>query len=474
MMKFASFVMISALSIGCTQATTQQSNIRSASAPQLGPADSHDASDHGCNVVLRSVARSRETATGGYETWCGDRGCMFVWRGEFDISRELADAGATASVLFQSSAEPGEWFEALSVGVAGAPDGFQRYAFVLGEHTVSSGMSTTSLMRTQIELVPFVRPAGGGRLFDHNALAGDFENYMLTSSNSWSVTNASTVCPPPTPPGRASVDFEAGWRTAQHGAIVQGGKLTVNYNLYRLPECHNATRYGYAAWETMANLRFLPGGERTETSVRGRRDMFGHDFYSLPLTVDVPTSARSVEMWFYTSGNGCATRYDSNYGYNHSFDVVPAAPAAVAWAGDIGSSFARDCAHRDGVAEPIVMNSYVRERACSFVDVDVFVPGLTDNDVLHPERILASARVTKDASAPTDVWMTFVGRVGNNYRFRWELPRADMTYTAWDRYRYRFRFSTDGNTFYELGNPDGTDRTIDRDPSWTVPAPVTP
>ena len=101
------------------------------------------------------------------------------------------------------------------------------------------------------------------------------------------------------------------------------------------------------------------------------------------------------------------------------------------------------------------------------------MPGLTDGkdgQSEHPERLLAQVVFSADGGAEQQAWLTHVGRVGNNYRFRWELPRETLVHTAWQRYDHAFRFSTDGQSWYRIGQAEGPEggapRTLERDPTF--------
>src|SRR5688500_14964809 len=58
----------------------------------------------------------------------------------------------------------------------------------------------------------------------------------------------------------ATTRFLTGWAEEQRGAIVRGGQLVVEYDLYRMTDCHSSTYAGQQAWNTLAYVRFLPGG----------------------------------------------------------------------------------------------------------------------------------------------------------------------------------------------------------------------
>ncbi|NMO17609.1 hypothetical protein HPC49_18335 [Pyxidicoccus fallax] len=263
----------------------------------------------------------------------------------------------------------------------------------------------------------------------------------------------------------ATVRFLGGWSQEQRGAIVRGGQLVVDYELYRMTDCHNSTYAGQQAWDTLAYVRFQPGGQLFSGSVKQATG--STTFVNKPFVVPtVPADATSVELWFFTSGRTCQSRYDSNYGQNYRFPVEAQSPAAVAWAGDWGGSFSRECVHQNTLANPIVLDSYVMERACKWVDADVYVPGVTDAATARPELVQAQVEFSVDGGPLQYKWLSYQGRVGNNHRWRWEVSSEPLQYTTWSQYQYAFRYSTDGVSWYRIalgaGPSGGTARTVQR------------
>jgi hypothetical protein len=166
---------------------------RAGQAPLLGAADGGDAADRDCNLVLRELARP--AAQGGFATECIDGYCWFVWEGSLDIATSALAEGAYPEVMYQSGAGS-SWWVVGTDPIDGAGSGFQRFGFRFAEHTVSPGMSMTSLMRTRIQVAPYLVTSNGGRLFDHNRYPGDFDNYWLTSDNAWAIDDDASVCQP--------------------------------------------------------------------------------------------------------------------------------------------------------------------------------------------------------------------------------------------------------------------------------------
>ncbi|HEY2746412.1 MAG TPA: DUF6209 family protein [Polyangia bacterium] len=259
----------------------------------------------------------------------------------------------------------------------------------------------------------------------------------------YSPAEVETALGPSTTP-HAELDFEVGWIQQQRGAIVHGGHVDVVHANARLAQCANATIFSYA--------RFVPGGQLFSSD-----EAFGFD---------VPADATSVQLWFHAVAPGCDA-WDSNYGQNWSFPVVAASPGAPGWAGDWGSSTSRDCQHVAGVPQPIVIDEFMREQSCIFVDADVWVPGVTDVAVTHPEWVFAEVEWAKDGGALTDEDLVYEGIVGHNARFRWSVPYDIRNVADWNSVAYSFRFSTDGSTWLRVAQPSGDDWTITR--AFTLP-----
>jgi hypothetical protein len=121
------------------------------------------------------------------------------------------------------------------------------------------------------------------------------------------------------------------------------------------------------------------------------------------------------------------------------------------------------------VPQPITIDEYMRERACIFVDADVWIPGVTDVSAPHPEWILAEVEWAKDAQVPSDTWLEYQGIVGHNARFRWSVPYEVRNLADWSTVRYAFRFSSDGSTWTRVAQPSGADWTIVR--AFSLPTP---
>jgi hypothetical protein len=243
---------------------------------------------------------------------------------------------------------------------------------------------------------------------------------------------------------RGEIDFLVGYEQVQHGAVIRSGELAINYALDRLTTCRD-THNGFRFWTLDAWVRFSPGGQTDSATV-----VSSNGFTIMPATAtfDVPPDATGVEIWFRNASPPSCEGWDSKYGENYRFPVIDL-PPLVGWVGDWGSSIDRACVHQPGVPDPIVIDEYARERACLFVDADVWVPGAED----HAEWIAAQVALSKDGAGPTYSWLEPQGRVGNNQRFRFQLPYELRNVADWTTASYSFRFSTDGRTWFSGGGP---------------------
>lgn len=153
-----------------------------------------------------------------------------------------------------------------------------------------------------------------------------------------------------------------------------------------------------------------------------------------------------------------AAQQDCSLFPDHAPQGCPAA-RGVGWAGSWGGLFSHACEYRAGVPDPIVFTKSALGHDCMSLMAEVWIPGLTDAGT-DPSQILAQVETDIGFQggplSPTATYpLTFDGRTGNNYRYRWDtsenVGRADR-----GDYTYRFRFSADqGVTWYTIGTDEG-------------------
>ena len=290
-------------------------------APALGKADGTDTADRECHAVLRQVTRLPAANGDGYEQKCKAGKCNWVFTGHVDVAREAYPQNADVRVIYRLSSDS-TWWEVPALAVSGGRPGFFSHQFEISEHLVGPKTSATDLANARIELIPFVRLSDGTRVFDHNRRKGDFDVYSF-GEKEWFVIGDEPVCQPVA----GTLSFQDNWQVQVGGALHADGWLSVEYSLARLPECRG-THNGYPAWDTVAFIKFLPGGQLEQASVRDFVTNNGvptSTAISRQVQIEIPSDATGVELWFHNfsgAGNSCDT-WDSNYGANYRFDILP-------------------------------------------------------------------------------------------------------------------------------------------------------
>jgi|GEM_PF-777622 len=271
-----------------------------------------------------------------------------------------------------------------------------------------------------------------------------------------------------TPPAEAAdIVFTGDWAERTEGDLEQGGLMRLRYAPERLQACR-AVSGGTRAWNIYAGWRFLPGGQTDTVALYTNRQPTGSE---PPLTpeVVVPDDATSVELWFSnTDTTGCSA-WDSNYGANYSFTVSPAdttgAPP-VGWIGDYDwTTFGNSANHRGDVDPFWYWDSWAGMPMGAWVDVQVWIPGVTDVDHADPAAAAASlvdARAITDAvpvDGDGDAWgsweLAFDHQQGNNFVYRFRYPELRWQIHGNEApdglYRWSPSFSTDGGVTWTNG-----------------------
>ena len=378
-------------------------------APLLGVDGSHDQADRNCHVVLRGLERGWTGVT--YET----AGSSWVWSGTVEISDAAATEGLVPAVMYHL-APNGPWATVDATPVtAGATPGFARFAVRLDQNLPGPGWSGTSLSNVRLEVVPFLRLAAGGRLFDHNRNPRDLDNYVLTSPD-LAIWSDPTVCSPPAGPTRARLVFDASFHQHREGVLAPGGEVTISYDPARLTQCRNS-QGGHPLYDITAHVQFSPGLQRRDVSVRDGAP-----------TIPVPPDARSVALWFEnTSTSGCQA-WDSNLGNNYLFDAL----VPPQWMGEVQTLVTRDandpCDGGTAAQQGFAFDTWARQRAgVSNLCFQVYQPGLTDRDGPDLWQKLDVQLHWRYAGQPS--WQTtpinLDRRVGNNARYRFGLRDVD-------------------------------------------------
>ncbi len=275
------------------------------------------------------------------------------------------------------------------------------------------------------------------------------------------------------PPAAAiAVRFKADGSQAQDGPLQQGGIARIVYAAQRLPACR-LTVGGVRAWNLYAGWRFLPGGQSGGGALLSAN---GADNTVLEPLVPIPQGATAMELWFSNSdSSGCAA-WDSNLSKNYSFAVLPAKGLQVGWAGDFDFRLVSKSMQAKGNVDPAYyFDSMEGMPLATFVEVQAWIPGLSDQPYATKEAAASAAKAVK-AQLFTDAvqdakggWsglpLTFERQQGNN--LLWSFRIGDLRWpqfgyqVADGLYHYTMRFSVDGGaSWYEAGKQDGKPRRL--------------
>jgi hypothetical protein len=449
----------------------------------LGAADgAGDTADGACKVVLRSVSRIKNGP--GYATTCdlginAGTSCLYVWEGQIDVDPALSSA--TVDVLFRTGQTGGKWYAVEAKPEPAQQNGFARFSFRLTEFTPAAGMSLTSLGKTVIELIPYVKTAQGGRLFDHNRVADPLGSYRLDLDNMWTIDNDSAVCAPAAGVPEYVLDYPGFGETLVGGPAQAGGKLKISYDGRRLRETQSCMGSKGPSSATTLYVGYMfdnDGSTAQKAGVESYLEMYGnacqgpttpcitHD--KMQPMIDLPAGASSIQMWFYcvpgfSSGSPGNWKYDSNLGQNYSLALSKTGQsgASIDWAGNW-----RLHAARSGFTFPLpVSYEYTGFTNMGWsAQAEVYVKGLTDKPTpdgavrayVESDMIQCAPGGAKQ-KAELSLAEAHAGPFKNNSLYRWGFEGL-INNCPKGTYSYRFLFSADGGkTVTPLGAAASTD-----------------
>jgi hypothetical protein len=114
----------------------------------------------------------------------------------------------------------------------------------------------------------------------------------------------------------ATLRFLPEWEEVLEGEIVQGGALRIEYTAERTLQAFSGPD-GLTPPNVEAHLRFEPGGQHLLGSV------------STAFELPVPDDAERLVLFFQATDRDRTTAWDSKYGENYQFRIVPG-PGATA------------------------------------------------------------------------------------------------------------------------------------------------
>ncbi|MGQ0506740.1 MAG: hypothetical protein ACT4TC_15615 [Myxococcaceae bacterium] len=202
-------------------------------------------------------------------------------------------------------------------------------------------------------------------------------------------------------------------------------------------------------------------------------------------SVTVPALVQgAMELWVEAKGP-LNTLWDSRDGTNHRASVVT--PPVVEWS-ELGAYLFNKCHYVNGqcqtgwfygpgLADPFLAtpSEYEVYAAAPSIATDIFVPGVTDQGgpvTADPSFVRAEIFSPFFSGSPTAAWTSyplhFVERVGNNWRFKWDvrafsvpgMPAIGVSCPQNGDYPYKVRTSTDNGETWRWMGIDGRDRTF--------------
>ena len=115
------------------------------------------------------------------------------------------------------------------------------------------------------------------------------------------------------------------------GDLAQGGKLTIEFDPQRLPQCRLIWR-GEKVWDITGYAHFHPSGEVFSGSLPqsiASSSGIVTTLQPIPWEVSVPFDAAEAELWFhnfYQVSSHCDA-WDSRFGQNYWFGVARRGPS---------------------------------------------------------------------------------------------------------------------------------------------------
>lgn len=431
------------------------------SRPDTFKALESDSADFSCQVILRSASLKRDPNTGLPQIETDAVGqSWYAFESVVDAALAPMSSGTTVYLLYKSS-DDSQWHTAPGMAVEGAKQSLQRLNFKLSHSTLMAGadISMPPPADKFIQVIPYLQTPDGRRIFDHNSNRNINDTVSLGASNGWTFENDAALCPS-AGRGSSTLRFLGNWMAEQRGQPQPGQSIFVDYDLGRLPQCQSSSYNGLPAWQTEAFIRFFPSGEEFSASLNSLQN---GKMMAAPARFEIPADSTHAQLWFKSRGRNCESVWDSNYGRNYELTFRADVAPAPAWAGLWRRLSGTNQCFALTKSEDLLEDASLTEddlKSCHAIEAEVLVPGLTTSVETTPEAIQAQVKWTLDGIPQRPQWLTFAGRSGQNYRFRWILPVDTLKQNAWAKIDYSFQFSTDGLFWLNAGRASSNQNGI--------------
>jgi len=123
--------------------------------------------------------------------------------------------------------------------------------------------------------------------------------------------------------------FKGDFQQDVTGEIKPGSEVTILFDSERLPFERSLDEKGKSAWTIAAFYQFAPGGEVSkvkllpEKAARKKTTAEQQESGFLKGVLSVPTGSREAIIWFLNTGKTGSEYYDSDFGKNYRFSVLP-------------------------------------------------------------------------------------------------------------------------------------------------------
>jgi hypothetical protein len=122
--------------------------------------------------------------------------------------------------------------------------------------------------------------------------------------------------------------FKGDFQQAVTGEIKSGSDVAIVFDAERLPLERSLDAKGKPAWTISAFYQFLPGGEVSKINLlsetSGARKKVS-EATVLKGVFSIPSGSEEAVIWFVNTGTSGHEYYDSAFGNNYRFPVLPEA-----------------------------------------------------------------------------------------------------------------------------------------------------
>ena len=223
-----------------------------------------------------------------------------------------------------------------------------------------------------------------------------------------------------------TLTFGGDFGVSVSGSLQKGKKVRVAYDASRLTACRG-DQNGHPGW-TITGYYTIGSGSVHSFEAGGFSPSGGTE--PPVLTLD---ASGDLQVWFQNNSVWGCNAYDSAFGKNYHFTVLPAANEP-GWTGNARAVISRQTCNGpcEGDLHPVtgevVYDTWARQRAAyRAITFEVWKDGVTDHDNAELWKQLdvqVHSRVG-GAGAFTSAYVSFERRLGNNARYLTDLTALD-------------------------------------------------